>query len=116
MSLFDAAIIDERLKHVNTLLEIHKRTDLTIVAVNKYYDWSYVCLEEGQLVYYSIWESKVRREGMQMINGFGNNFIIIDDRFLDYQSIELRKGKHYTSCARYELEMYLDDGWRVECV
>lgn len=114
MNLLDIALVDERLVIVNQLLQRHNRTDLKVVAVNKYYDFSFVCEDEhNQISYYLITDHKIRHEGA-VRRDLGPNYILIDRKFEKYESVELKMGRHYTCCARYELDSYLSKGWEIE--
>src|SRR5690606_4992304 len=112
--LMDILIAEERLRLGNALLQKHGRDDLKIIAVNRMYDWSFVCLEGESIYYYLLCPEKIRREGSPN-RGFGTNFIITDPEFEQYESIPLtNKRRQYTSCARYELVNYLKEGWFPE--
>lgn len=112
ISLMDFVIAEERLEQGKALLEEHGRTDLKIIAINRMYKESFVCLEDNRIIrYYSIWTDKIRSEGYP-VRDLGSNFIIVDKLYERYESVELtNKKRQYTTCARYELDNYLKDGW-----
>lgn len=113
--LTDATIADERLKHGNKLLEKHGRTDLKIVAVNREYDNSFICKDEQGRVYsYLITPNKVEFFSTPIKN-YGPNYIVVDPEYKKFESVQLtNKKKEYTTCARYELDKWIQDGWFTE--
>jgi hypothetical protein len=113
MSLIDFLVVEERIKRFESLLEKHKRNDIKLIAVNRLYDFSWICEDStGSVRYYTIDEHLFRGEG-QALGSFGGNFTVIDDRYACNQTVYL-KGKGHTSCATNELDSYLAKGWVID--
>lgn len=49
-------LIESRLKHIQSLLELADIRDLEIVAVNKHYEWSFLAKQDGRINCYSIYK------------------------------------------------------------
>lgn len=59
--LMDIIVAEDRLRLGNALLKKHGRTDLKIIAVNRMYGWSFVCLDsKGKLCYYVMDKHHIR--------------------------------------------------------
>lgn len=57
LSIFENEdLIEIRLKHIQPLLELAGNSDLEIVAVNKYYEWSFLAKQDGGINCYSIYK------------------------------------------------------------
>lgn len=117
MNIFEVNEVDQKIDKYNQLIH-EQELPFDLVAVNKYYTSAIIFNREKECLHYVETNRgyiKVERLAPGYGNSFGSNFILIDQRFSKYESIELtNKKRQYTTCARYELEKYLSEGWEIE--
>ena len=117
MNLFEVNEIDQKIDKYKQLIKSQK-LPFDLVAVNKYYT-SAIIYDRTKERLFQVETNRgfiqVGRNAPCYGNSFGPNYFLIDQRFSKYESVELtNKKRKYTTCARYELEQYLDKGWFPE--
>jgi len=85
-----------------------------LIAVNKMYN-SYVVLNKTDEKLYTYFSGELQYQAPAFGSDLGTNLEVIDERFRYLEAVELTNAKRqYTTCARYQLQDYLNDGWRLE--
>lgn len=57
-------VIRERLNHIIPLLEKYNQTSVKIIAVNKYYEWSFVGEEDGYIHHYNVYHNRFEKHSL----------------------------------------------------
>jgi hypothetical protein len=103
----------DRIEQIKHVIEKHNYP-YDLVAVNKMYSHYGIVYNRADRELYVF---SARFDEIELMytehSEFGTNYYVIDERFRDFESVPLRKGKQYTSCSRRELDLYLADGWRI---
>jgi hypothetical protein len=113
LTIFNVNEIDKKINSFTQLID-KNQYPFDLVAVNKMYNFSAIVYDrtEKQLYYVLLLNEKLRKD-YSITREFGPNYYVVDERFSDYESVRLRKGKHYTTCAKRDLERFISDGWEV---
>jgi hypothetical protein len=113
LDIFELDNVQKVIEQIKYVIEKHNYP-YDLVAVNKMYPQYGIVYnhEDGKLYVFSARFDEIELMYIEYFE-FGINYYVIDERFRDYESIPLRKGKQYTSCSRRELDFYLADGWRI---
>lgn len=117
IDLFQLREIDKKIDQFKRLIELNNYP-FDLVAVNKYYDSAVIFHRVTEVLHYVFMNGeriKLDYRAPGLGRSFGPNYHLIDQRFSRYESIELtNKKRKYTTCARYELDEYLKNGWFPE--
>lgn len=120
MNLFEISEVDKSKEGIITAINKNK-LPYELVAINKYYSSMAVVYDrdEGDLFYINVVGERIRKEWRAPGHGgsFGPNYHLLDERFSNYESVELtNKKREYTTCARAELHEIMKEGWFPEGV